>query len=92
MNSKAKGGRGEKELAGILRSHGYDSRRNDQRYIGGVDNPDVTLEGCHIEVKRTEKLRLYDAIAQAIHDCNGKTLPVVMTRKKSLSMVGCNAA
>jgi Holliday junction resolvase len=76
LNSKGKGGRGERELVGILRHHGYDSKRNDQRYIGGLENPDVSLPGCHIEVKRTEKLRLYDAMDQAVRDANGKTLPV----------------
>ena len=81
MNSKAKGSAAERELIKILQSHGYDSKRNDQRYVGGMENPDVTLPGVHIECKRTEKLRVYDAMAQAIHDSNGKALPVVMTRK-----------
>ena len=81
MNSKRKGSTGERELSGILRSHGYDSRRCDQRYIGGLENPDVTLPGVHVEVKRTEALRLYDSMAQAIHDANGKSLPVVMHRR-----------
>jgi len=81
MNPKRKGSQGERELAKVLQSHGFESKRNDQRYIGGIENPDISLTGCHIECKRTEKLRLYDAMAQAIHDANGKALPVVMTRK-----------
>lgn len=81
MNSKRKGSTGERELAGILRHHGYDSHRNDQRYVGGLENPDITLPGVHAEGKRTEALRLYDSMAQAVRDANGKTLPVVMHRK-----------
>ena len=81
VNGKSKGSRGERELANILCTHGYDSHRNNQQYVGGKDNPDITLPGVHIECKRTEKIRLYDAMSQAIHDANGKTLPVVMTRK-----------
>ena len=81
MNSKRKGSVGERELAKILSSHGYSSSRNNQQYIGGLENPDISLPGIHIECKRTEKLRLYDAMTQAVHDSNGKSLPVVMTRK-----------
>ena len=46
-----------------------------------MENPDISLPGVHIEAKRTERLRLYDAMAQAICDANGKSLPVVLTRK-----------
>ena len=88
-NPKRKGSAGERELIKILRSHGYDSQRNNQQYVGGKDNPDITLPGCHVECKRTEKLRLYDAMAQAIHDANGKSLPVVMTRKSHAPWLVC---
>ena len=81
MNSKRKGSAGERELAGILRAHGYDAHRNDQMYVGGTENPDITLPGVHIECKRTEALRLYDAMEQAARDANGKALPVVMHRR-----------
>ena len=87
MNPKQKGGRGERELAGILRAHGYEAHRNDQMYKGGKENPDVSLKGVHIECKRTEALRLYDALSQATRDANGKTLPCVMHRKNHASWV-----
>ena len=83
MNSKAKGSAGERELAAILTAEGFDARRNDQRYTGGVGNPDVTAEGLeqyHIETKRTERLRLGEAMQQAIHDADGK-IPLVMHRR-----------
>jgi len=87
MNGKRKGSAGERELVGILRAHGYDSHKNDQRYVGGKENPDVTLPGIHAEVKRTEALRLYDALAQAIGDANGKALPAVFHRRNHASWV-----
>ena len=81
MNSKRKGSAGERELAGILCAYGYDAHRNDQRFVSGLENPDVALSGVHIEVKRCEALRLYDAVEQAARDANGKAVPVVMHRK-----------
>ena len=84
--SRNKGKTGEREIASILREYGYDARRGVQ-YHGGADSPDVVgLPGIHIEVKRTERLSLYDAMAQAIHDC-GTNIPVVMHRKNNCEWV-----
>ena len=84
--SRNKGKTGEREIASILREYGYDARRGVQ-YHGGADSPDVVgLPGIHIEVKRTERLSLYDAMAQAIHDC-GSNIPVVMHRKNNCEWV-----
>ena len=84
--SKNKGARGERELAGILRSYGYDAKRGVQ-YHGGPESPDVAgLRGVHIEVKRTERLSLYDALAQSKHDA-GDDMPVVMHRRNNSEWV-----
>jgi len=81
MNSRAKGARGERELAGILREHGYDCRRG-QQYSGASGDADVIgLPGIHIEVKRVERLNLYDAMAQAKSDARIDSLPAVFHRK-----------
>jgi hypothetical protein len=74
MNSKIKGNRGEWELLHRLEELGISAKRNDQRYIGGVDNADIDIYGVHIEVKRVEHLRLHEAMRQAIHDANGKAM------------------
>lgn len=87
MNSKEKGNRGERELAAILREKGLDAHRNQQWAQGGKENPDVSLPGIHIECKRVEALRLYDALGQANKDANGKTLPCVMHRKNKAPWV-----
>jgi Holliday junction resolvase len=80
LNSKRKGNGGERELCEMLRSYGISAHRNDQTYKSGFDNPDVEINGYHVEVKRTEKLSLYDAVEQAVNDSNGKT-PIVCHRK-----------
>ena len=82
MNSRAKGAKGEREIAGILRGYGYSCRRG-QQYCGANGDADVIgLPGIHIEVKRREKLNIYDAIDQAKRDCKDD-LPAVFHRKNN---------
>lgn len=85
INSKQKGARYEREIAGILRDHGYDSRRTAQ-YCGNTgDAADVVgLPNIHIECKHQEKLQIYDWMEQAIRD-SGKSgkIPVVFFRKNN---------
>lgn len=55
MNSNRKGKEGERELANLLKSHGYDCRRG-QQFCGSNGDADVVgLPGIHIECKRVEK-------------------------------------
>ena len=82
MNSKQKGGRGEREFAALCREHGYDNVQRGQQFQGGVDSPDVKgLPGVHIEVKRVERLNIHEAMAQSIRDAGGKALPIVAHRR-----------
>ena len=87
MNSKQKGSAAEYELTAILRDKGYAAERNDQKYVSGFENPDVSLPGVHIEVKRTEALRLYDALYQAVNDSNRRAMPIVAHRKNNAPWV-----
>lgn len=81
--SREKGKRGEREIAAILKAHGYDARRG-QQFCGANGDADVVgLDGIHIEVKRTEKLKLYEALEQAQSDARDGELPVVMHRKNN---------
>ena len=81
INSRAKGCRGERELANLLREYGYDARRGVQ-YCGANGDADVTgLPGIHIEVKRTERLNIEKAMAQSSRDARDGEMPVVMHRK-----------
>jgi len=70
--SRNKGAGGERELARELsRLLGVEARRGQQR-CGGPDSPDVKIDipDLHIECKRTERLRLYEAMEQAIKDAS----------------------
>lgn len=80
-NSKAKGAKGERELASKLREYGYDCRRG-QQYCGANGDADVVgLPNIHIECKRVEHLNLYDAISQAKADAKEGEVPTVFHRK-----------
>ena len=79
--SREKGKRGERELANKLTEYGYNCRRG-QQFCGLNGDADVVgLPGIHIEVKRTERLNLYDAMYQAKRDKKPEEIPVVMHRR-----------
>lgn len=77
-----KGKRGERELANALKNCGYDARRG-QQYSGTETSADVVgLPGVHIECKRMEQLRLYDALEQAETDAGDSgDVPAVFHRR-----------
>lgn len=82
--SKRKGAVGEREAAKAITEHlGIEAHRGCQN-SGGPDSPDVRieLEGVHVEVKRTERLSLYEAVNQAENDAEGK-VPVVLHRRNN---------
>ena len=80
--SRNKGKTGERELARELtRVLGATARRGVQ-YTGGPDSPDVVTDigNVHIECKRTEHFRLFEALDQSIRDAGESNVPVVMHR------------
>lgn len=78
---REKGKRGERELAGILKDHGYDCRRG-QQFCGTAGDADVIgLPGIHIECKRVERLNLQEAMDQAGRDAREGELPAVFHRR-----------
>ena len=81
MNSREKGAAAERELANILRKHGYTARRG-QQYSGANGDADVVgIPGVHIECKRVERLNIHDAMQQAVRDARDGEIPVVIHRK-----------
>lgn len=84
--SRDKGKRGEREIANILKEHGFKNARRTSQYCGTTgDASDVIgLDGFHIEVKYVEKLNIDKALEQAIRDSEAKPekkeIPVVMHR------------
>lgn len=80
-NSRAKGARGERELANVLKEYGYDTRRG-QQYSGANGDADVVgLPHIHIECKRVEKLNIDKAMQQSMEDSRENEVPVVIHRK-----------
>ena len=82
-SSREKGKRGEREAALFLTDQGFPARRGVQ-YRGGPDSPDLvcpSLSKLHFEVKRAEKVSVYDAIQQAGDDAPLDTIPVVLHRR-----------
>lgn len=79
--SRTKGKVGEREIAKILREHGYAARRGAQ-YCGANGDADVIgLPDFHIEVKRVERLDLESALNQSISDAREGETPVVFHRR-----------
>lgn len=86
INSRTKGAQGERELAKVLNSYGYDTKRGVQfsQGNGNLTNADVIgLDGVHIECKRVEHLNIYDALEQSIRDAKDNETPVVIHRKNN---------
>lgn len=87
INSRQKGARFERRLAGILRDYGYDCRRG-QQYSGANGDADVIgLPGIHIEAKAVERLNLYDAMFQSKRDARNGELPVVVHKKNNCNIL-----
>ena len=77
--SREKGKAGEREFARLCKAYGYDAHRG-QQYSGLGGEDIVGLPGVHVEVKRVESLRLYDALDQAKRDAGDKK-PIVAHRR-----------
>lgn len=81
--SREKGKRGEREVAELLRACGYEGRRG-QQFCGINGDADVLgIEGVHIEVKRVEAFKLWDAMKQAQRDAKPDEIPTVWHRKNN---------
>lgn len=80
--SRRKGAVGERELAAVLRSHGFTgAKRGQQR--SGLEQADVVdgPKGWHLECKRVERLNVFEAFRQATRDAPPGTVPMVATRR-----------
>lgn len=89
---RRKGAQGELEFAHLCQEYGYSAVHRTAQHCGKTGQAgDVEgLPGIHIEVKRTESLRLYDALNQSKRDCTaaGKNeIPIVAHRKNKSEWV-----
>ena len=81
INSRAKGAVGEREIANILKTYGYETRRG-QQFCGKNGDADVVgLPMIHLEIKRVEKLNIEKAMEQSRGDARENEIPIVMHRK-----------
>lgn len=81
INSRRKGKRGENEfIARHLIDHWPEAKRNLDQFDG--DGRDVlNVAGCHWQIKRTEALRIYDALQQAHDEAAPTDTPIVAFRR-----------
>lgn len=85
INSKQKGKRGELEFCSKMKKYGYNVRRSVQ-YNGSTTEGQadvIGLDKIHCEIKRVEKLNIYNAISQAKVDHKEGELPTVFHRKNN---------
>lgn len=86
INSRAKGARGERELAQFLTEQGFPAKRGVQFSQGkfGLTESDVVCDSLpllHIEVKRVEAGNPYNWLSQAVRDAKQGKLPVVFHKR-----------
>ncbi len=98
MKTRAKGVNGEREVANVWKAHGLEVRglegSGDHLVIGGGYRgedaayvvPRVTI---HSEVKRHERLRLPEWLAQAAAEAPAGTIPVVSFRQSRGRWYAC---
>jgi len=83
INSLKKGKNGEREFANFCKEHGFENRRG--RQYSGLEGEDcVGLPGIHQEVKRVEKLNIYNAMEQSISDTQNQIKVRKLPYEKSL--------
>lgn len=81
INSQNKGKKGELEFVKFLKNNNIEARRG-QQYEGSSLSPDVVSSlPLHWEIKRKEKINLYEAIEKADEEKADGTIPVVAHRK-----------
>lgn len=82
INSKQKGARFERQVAGMFKDFGYPAFRTAQYEGKTGDCADVEgVPYIHIEAKHQEKMKLYDWIAQAVRDSQKKGKKPVVIHK-----------
>lgn len=77
--SRTKGAAAEREVAALIREHGFDAERNKI----GVAKDDLihTIPGASIEIKRSEKLMLPAWIRQTEEQAGDDREPVLFFRQ-----------
>ena len=79
---RAKGKRGELEAIALIRWSGWPDahRTSDGRGQSGRGDVAGGPAGCHIEIKRHERLNVPEALAQVRADCDRLDIPILVHR------------
>lgn len=89
--SRDKGKRGELEFCRLAKEHGWDVHRSAQCKGNTGEAADVEgMPGVHVEVKRTERFNLYDALDQSRRDAEAAgigEMPIVAHRRNDCRWV-----
>ncbi len=82
-NSRRKGAEAELEAAKAMAEHLSVEARRGRQFQGGPESPDVkhSIPGVHVEVKRTEALRLTEALEQVDAEKDPCDIGVILHRK-----------
>lgn len=84
---RRKGAVAEREVASVLADMGIHATRAARNGVQRAEDIRHSLPMCHIEVKRTERLRLHEAMRQAVDAAGGKAPMVVHRRSREEWMV-----
>ncbi len=89
--SRNKGARGEREVCEAYREYGFEAERTPLSGALSWMKGDVTtsLPDIHIEVKRTERLAVWDALMQAESDARDGQEPVLHFRRNHSGWYVC---
>jgi len=81
MNSRDKGKKGEQEFINThLRPYWPEAARNLDQF--GEDKRDIlAVAGVHFQIKRVERLNIWEALAQAHGEAIGGAVPIVAFRR-----------
>lgn len=81
LNSRQKGTGGERELAAAYREAGFDCARTPNSGGLHIKGDVVGVPGLHVEAKRTERLRLFEALKQAEREAPADAIPALHFRR-----------
>lgn len=88
--SARKGACGEREVASILREHGFPVMRGGTQSFGEL--PDLYgMDGVHLEIKRAENARIWEWMQQSTQDAAkfGDGWPTVIFRRSRSDWLVC---
>lgn len=79
---RVKGAEGEREVIRLLRAHGWPHayRTSNGREQDGRGDVACGPAGCHLEIKRQERLNVAAALSQAMRDADRLEIPIVVHR------------